>query len=84
MLTNPSPSTAQFTDFWLLRCNSSQDMSFPSATLVLSNLLPLDEQGTAGSLVATVVNYSISCGLGELVLVLSLAQCRHDHAAEDS
>lgn len=40
------------------------DTSFPAATITLSNLLPPEEQGVAASLVATVVNYSISLGLG--------------------
>lgn len=40
------------------------DMSFPAATLLLSNLVPKGQQGVAASLVATVVNYSISIGLG--------------------
>jgi MFS family permease len=40
------------------------DMSFPCATILLSNLVPKRNQGIAASLVATVVNYSISIGLG--------------------
>ncbi|MCJ1466445.1 hypothetical protein MMC07_005064 [Pseudocyphellaria aurata] len=40
------------------------DMSFPAATVLLSNLVPKGQQGVAASLVATVVNYSISIGLG--------------------
>ena len=40
------------------------DMSFPAGTVILSNLLPKEHQGIAASLVATVVNYSISIGLG--------------------
>lgn len=40
------------------------DMSFPAATIILSNLVPKNQQGVAASLVATVVNYSISIGLG--------------------
>ncbi|KAI0392958.1 MFS general substrate transporter [Xylariaceae sp. FL0594] len=40
------------------------DMSFPAATLLLSNSLPRESQGVAASLVNTVVNYSISLGLG--------------------
>lgn len=39
-------------------------MSFPSGTLVLSNSLPRQQQGVAASVVNTVVNYSISIGLG--------------------
>lgn len=40
------------------------DMSFPSATILLSDTLGHGQQGVAASLVNTVVNYSISLGLG--------------------
>ncbi|ANB13277.1 Amf1p [Sugiyamaella lignohabitans] len=40
------------------------DISFPTATIMLSNAVPRNRQGIAGSLVATVVNYAISIGLG--------------------
>ncbi|OOF94510.1 hypothetical protein ASPCADRAFT_397329 [Aspergillus carbonarius ITEM 5010] len=40
------------------------DMSFPSGTVIMSNAMPREHQGVAGSLVNTVVNYSISLGLG--------------------
>lgn len=40
------------------------DMSFPAATVILSNNVPKEHQGMAASLVNTVVNYSISIGLG--------------------
>jgi MFS family permease len=40
------------------------DMSFPAATLILSNHMPPEHQGLAASLVNTVVNYSISIALG--------------------
>ncbi|KAL2833703.1 major facilitator superfamily-domain-containing protein [Aspergillus cavernicola] len=40
------------------------DMSFPAATLILSNAVPREHQGLAASLVTTVVNYSISLSLG--------------------
>lgn len=40
------------------------DMSFPAGTIILSNLVPKDCQGIAASLIVTVVNYSISIGLG--------------------
>ena len=39
-------------------------MSFPAATLLLSNAMPREHQGVSASLVATIVNYSISLGLG--------------------
>lgn len=40
------------------------DMSFPAATVVLSDAVGPRHQGVAASLVCTVVNYSISIGLG--------------------
>lgn len=40
------------------------DMSFPAATLILSDSISRDKQGIAASLVSTVVNHSISLGLG--------------------
>jgi len=40
------------------------DMSFPAATIILSNYMKREDQGIAASLVNTVVNYSISIGLG--------------------
>ncbi|OAP60774.1 hypothetical protein AYL99_05776 [Fonsecaea erecta] len=40
------------------------DMSFPAATLIMSNFFPPQQQGVAASLISTVVNYSISLGLG--------------------
>jgi hypothetical protein len=39
-------------------------MSFPAATLLLSNAMPKEHQGVAASLVNTLVNYSISIALG--------------------
>lgn len=39
-------------------------MSFPSGVIVLSNHMPPEQQGIAASLVNTVINYSISIGLG--------------------
>ncbi|KAK8066507.1 hypothetical protein PG997_013254 [Apiospora hydei] len=40
------------------------DMSFPAATLLLSNSVSKKHQGIAASLVATVINYSMSIGIG--------------------
>lgn len=40
------------------------DMSFPSATIYLSDTIEKSKQGVAASLVNTMVNYSISLGLG--------------------
>ncbi|KAJ2977277.1 hypothetical protein NQ176_g4463 [Zarea fungicola] len=40
------------------------DMSFPAATLILSNAVPREHQGVGASLVNTVVNYGIALGVG--------------------
>lgn len=40
------------------------DLSFPAASIILSDSLPMQYQGMAGSLVNTVVNYSMSLFLG--------------------
>jgi hypothetical protein len=40
------------------------NLSFPAGTILLSNALPRERQGIAASLISTVVNYSISSGLG--------------------
>jgi len=40
------------------------DMSFPAASVILSNHMPPEHQGLAQSLVNTVVNYTISLALG--------------------
>lgn len=40
------------------------DMSFPAATLILSDAVAKEHQGIAASLVNTIVNYSISLALG--------------------
>lgn len=40
------------------------DMSMPAALVSASDAVPASEQGTAASLVNTVVQYSISIGLG--------------------
>lgn len=39
-------------------------LSFPAAVTLLSSAMPAEHQGIAASLVATVINYSMSCGLG--------------------
>jgi len=39
-------------------------VSFPAATIILSNAVPKKHQGVAASLINTIVNYSISLGLG--------------------
>ncbi|KAK5054487.1 hypothetical protein LTR84_001378 [Exophiala bonariae] len=53
-----------FTFISLLVMPFGMDMSFPAATLVMSNFFPPHMQGVAGSLISTTVNYSISLGLG--------------------
>ena len=45
------------------------DMSFPAATILLSDRMGKEYQGLAASLVNTFVNYSISIGLGFAALV---------------
>lgn len=40
------------------------DISFPASTLLISNMVPSKHQGIGASLITTVVNYSISIGLG--------------------
>ncbi|KAK9458213.1 major facilitator superfamily-domain-containing protein [Dipodascopsis uninucleata] len=40
------------------------DMSFPSGTILLSDSMAPEHQGIAASLINTVVNYSVSIGLG--------------------
>ncbi|KAF2460251.1 major facilitator superfamily [Lineolata rhizophorae] len=42
----------------------AMNLSFPSATILLSSALPKEQQGIAASLVSTMVNYCISAGLG--------------------
>jgi hypothetical protein len=39
-------------------------MSFPAGTILISNAMPPTHQGLAASLVTTIVNYSMSIGLG--------------------
>lgn len=40
------------------------DMAFPAGTILLSNLMPPERQGIAASMIATMVYYSQSIGLG--------------------
>jgi MFS family permease len=42
----------------------AMDVSFPSASLIVSNTMPTHQQGVAASMVNTVINWSISLGLG--------------------
>ena len=51
--------------FWIyVLAPFGMDMNFPSATLIMSKLVPPERQGIAASLIATVVYYSQSIGLG--------------------
>ncbi|PHH88729.1 hypothetical protein CDD83_7167 [Cordyceps sp. RAO-2017] len=43
---------------------AGMDMSFPAATLILSNAVAKEHQGIGASLVSTVVNYGIALGVG--------------------
>lgn len=40
------------------------DISFPASSLIVSNTMPIHQQGVAASMVNTVINWSISLGLG--------------------
>jgi MFS family permease len=40
------------------------DISFPAASLIVSNTMPIHQQGVAASMVNTAINWSISLGLG--------------------
>lgn len=40
------------------------DMSFPAANVIISDFVPASKQGNAASLVNTILNFSISVGLG--------------------
>lgn len=51
-----------FTSTIITSCG--MDMSFPAGVVILSNFLPREQQGVAASLVNTVLNYSVSIGLG--------------------
>ncbi|PSN65998.1 MFS general substrate transporter [Corynespora cassiicola Philippines] len=42
----------------------AMNLSYPAANILMSASLPKEKQGIAASLVSTMVNYSISCGLG--------------------
>lgn len=40
------------------------DLSFPASAISLSNMVPKERQGISASLVNTIINYSVSIGLG--------------------
>ena len=50
--------------FSVLIITVGMDTSFPAATIIFSNAVPQEYQGMGASIVMTVVNYSISLGLG--------------------
>ncbi|OBT67251.1 hypothetical protein VE03_02674 [Pseudogymnoascus sp. 23342-1-I1] len=50
--------------FSVLVITVGMDTSFPAATIIFSGAVPQQYQGMAASIVLTVVNYSISLGLG--------------------
>jgi MFS family permease len=52
------------TFFSIIIMPGAMNLSFPVATILISSSLPKEKQGIAASLVSTMVNYSISCGLG--------------------
>ena len=45
-------------------CCVVQDMSYPAASLIVSNALPESRQGVGASMINAVVNLSVSFGLG--------------------
>ncbi|GAB7333175.1 hypothetical protein MBLNU13_g04834t1 [Cladosporium sp. NU13] len=59
------------------------DMSFPAATLILSNAVSREHQGVAASLINTVVNYSISLGLG-FAGTVEVHVTKGDHTFDDT
>ena len=50
--------------FSVLIITVGMDTSFPAATIIFSNAMPQQYQGMGASIVMTVINYSISLGLG--------------------
>lgn len=50
--------------FSVLIITVGMDTSFPAATIIFSNAVPQKFQGMGASIVMTIVNYSISLGLG--------------------
>ncbi|KAJ5585266.1 uncharacterized protein N7459_005066 [Penicillium hispanicum] len=65
LATMPVHQTYWLNVFWsYLLSPFGMDMSFPAGTIMLSNLVPVEHQGIAASLIATIVYYSQSLGLG--------------------
>ena len=40
------------------------DISYPAASLIISNSVPIEQQGVAASMLNTVINWSVALGLG--------------------
>ncbi|KAH8649326.1 major facilitator superfamily-domain-containing protein [Xylariales sp. PMI_506] len=66
LLNTSSPEQSYWTQLFpaLIFAPLGLDMSFPAATLILSNAVGKEHQGVAMSLVNTIVNYSMSLSLG--------------------
>ncbi|KAI9689258.1 MAG: hypothetical protein M1820_010189 [Bogoriella megaspora] len=63
--TMPVAQLYWFQTFWsALIMPFGMDLSFPVATVIMSNLVPREHQGIAASTIAATVDYSISIGLG--------------------
>lgn len=63
--TAPIDQSYWYQSFWcLVIIPFGMDISFPAATVIISDQFPAKRQGIGASLVNTVVNYSISLGLG--------------------
>ena len=58
------------------------DMSFPAGTLIVSDSVRKEHQGMGASLVNTVVNYSISIGVG-IAGTVEVHTNRGGHTMED-
>lgn len=60
------PHTIYWTYFFfsVLIITVGMDSSFPAATIIFSDAVPKEYQGMGASIVMTIVNYSISLGLG--------------------
>ncbi|KAF2087904.1 YOR378W-like protein [Saccharata proteae CBS 121410] len=57
------------TFFGIIIMPFGMDMSFPAATVILSNSMPREHQGLAAAFVTTVMNYAVSLSLGIAALV---------------
>lgn len=65
LATMPVQQTYWLNVFWsYLLSPFGMDMSFPVGTILLSDLVPTEQQGIAASLIATVVYYAQSLALG--------------------